>query len=153
MKKYSWREFPPKLPAQVVGEHLETLREDNAGQLVAETVLNDARNEDSITHELFEWDDDVAAEAHRLTQAGSLLRKIMVKMEEAPEIPPVRAFVSIRKDKEKYYTSIDRALNTADLRAHLLQSAIRELQSFRKKYNDLSELTHIFEAMDRSEVA
>ena len=53
----------------VVAERLSGIYRDNS-DLNERAVLEDARSDDSSLHGYFEWDDGVAAEAHRLTQAA-----------------------------------------------------------------------------------
>ena len=49
---------------------------DRNGVLTAQAVLEDAQNPTSPLHEEFEWDDDRAAQAHRLLQARTLIRSV-----------------------------------------------------------------------------
>lgn len=48
------------------------------GKLEAINVVDAARHSDSILHELFEWNDGIAAEMYRIDQARGLIRKISV---------------------------------------------------------------------------
>lgn len=51
------------------------------GALTAADVVADARRPDSPLHELFEWDDSVAAERYRESQARSLIRSYQLSVE------------------------------------------------------------------------
>jgi len=56
------------------------------GRLDTADVVDAARNPDSPLHGYFEWDDSAAAEAYRLSQAETLIRrfKIVVTVENVP---------------------------------------------------------------------
>jgi hypothetical protein len=49
------------------------LREED--RLTARSILDEARDPNNPLHEAFTWDDHSAAEAHRRTQAGALIRE------------------------------------------------------------------------------
>jgi hypothetical protein len=51
--------------------------------------------------------------------------------------------------RKYHYTSTEYAMKEPDLRAELLQNALLELASFRRKYADLSELSMVFVAIDK----
>ena len=58
----------------VVLDRLRIL-EKRGGKLTAETVVADAADPDSPLHDVFEWDDAVAANRHRVEQARALIRR------------------------------------------------------------------------------
>ena len=75
--------------AAVIGPQLEALAEQ--GEDVTErTIVDVAQSANSPLHRFFEWDDKVAADKHRLTQAGTMMRAIRVKTLDAgrPRVMP-----------------------------------------------------------------
>ena len=105
-------------------------------------------------HKAFEWDDEVAAERYRETQASYIIRSIVVKPEMTNE--PVRKFVSISKpisededEPRQTYRAIETVVSDESLRAQMLANAFAELAAFRRKYVSLSELAEVFAAIDR----
>jgi hypothetical protein len=50
------------------------------GELTPERVVELARSRSSPLHEMFEWDDEVAAHAHRLQQARAIIRSVRVEV-------------------------------------------------------------------------
>ena len=50
------------------------------GSLTPENVLDASRPKHAVLHNIFEWDDNVAAEHHRIQQARVLLNNIEVKV-------------------------------------------------------------------------
>lgn len=154
--------------AQMVGQRLEKIRVDRK-TLTAELVLEDARRSRSPLHGFFEWDDGVAAERYRLSQAGHLIRSVVVTFESdgeqappkqvqlsgvpaAPVTPPraVRAFLPITGgDGDSSYVPTSEAMQDADMRKQVLARAHSELDSVSRKWRELRELSEVFGALDR----
>lgn len=78
---------------------LVDIAKQHGGVLMVDDVLNEARNEGSPLHDHFEWDDSVAADAHRRYQARVLIQRCKITLvDSAPT--QVRAFVSLQSDRE-----------------------------------------------------
>ncbi|MEY8313484.1 hypothetical protein AALA61_16315 [Oscillospiraceae bacterium 42-9] len=91
---YDWKRNMP-IRAQAAGEYLETLEQAH-GEITPKIVLDSARLESSLLHPCFEWNDGVAAEKYRETQARFLIRNLVVKVEQADSPPQaVRAYVNV----------------------------------------------------------
>lgn len=144
---YEWKYNMP-IKAQVVGEHFERL-EKQQGHITPKIVLESARSETSAIHPCFEWNDDVAAEKYRETQAGLLIRNLTVKVIETGEkqTEPVRAYVSIKQSDSSEFISLQNVLKDAELTQKMLEQAKNELNAFAKKYSALQELSKVFEAI------
>jgi hypothetical protein len=130
--------------AQVAGE--ECARLEAAGRLTPHNLVEESRPEDAPLHKCFEWDDSVAAEKWRETQAAYIIRSVEVTVEKSNE--PTRAFVVTVSDDKREYQSIGYVLRDTSSREYLLEQAKRELTSFRRKYQNLFELSQVFEAID-----
>ena len=140
MKQYSWRVggWNYKQDPNEVGKELEKLGEN----LTAEGVVNLARNEDSILHEMFEWDDSVAAEKYRNQQARQIITSIQVNVIADEERPKqVRAFVTTKKDT--FYEPIEKVVKDTDKYALLLERAYKELNAIKLKYSTLIEIQEL----------
>lgn len=131
-----------KAKAQVVGEELERL--DAEGNLTAKSLVDVSRPEDAPLHNEFEWDDSIAAEAYRESQARCIIRSIEIVREEKP---PVRAFFTIER-KDPHYHNVDLIIRNEDTRQALLKTALGEFQALERKYEQLCELSAIYEAID-----
>ena len=144
---YEWK-YNMSIKAQVVGEHFEQL-EKQQGHITPKIVLESARSEKSVIHSCFEWNDGVAAEKYRETQAGSLIRNLTVKMVETGEkqTEPVRAYVSIKQSDSSEFISLRNVLKDDELTQKMLEQAKNELNAFAKKYSTLQELSKVFEAI------
>lgn len=144
MCKYEWAKGSRmKGDADAIGQICKRL--DDEGRLSAKELVNEGRDESSPLHDLFEWDDTIAAEKYREVQAGKIIRSITVVMKESPI--PTRAYSSISSN---HYTSTSAAMSRADTRAILLKNALAELRAFKSKYATLQELAKVFEAIDET---
>jgi hypothetical protein len=155
MAEFAWREgarLQPGariVPAQVVGETLDQLREANGGTVTPDLVLAAAADVANPLNPFFEWGDDEAARQFRLQQARGLLRSVVVRYRSNSGEPlTVRAFVSIKMEDGPRYTTSVAAMSDADQRAQVIRKAWNELQAFRKRYADLQEFGLIFATLD-----
>lgn len=151
--QYSWRAGGYPVSAQEAGEYLNGISEREGG-ITAARVLDVSRNEDSLLHPCFEWDDSVAAEAHRLYQARKLVGNLVcavIKENPKDDISKTtRAFVSVSPIAEKgLFKPVAAALADVNDRQIVLENAKREAKSFRDKYSTLSEFAEVFTAIDK----
>lgn len=140
--------------AKVVGEHLELLRTQFKGEITPEDVLEDAKHDNSPLHSFFEWDDTVAAHAHRLAQARGLIRSVVaIYVDEEKEKPAVRAkaYVHINEPSAPHYREAGHAMSQKKTRQMVLQRAWRELAAWKQRYKDLKEFSDLFEVIDECE--
>ena len=151
-KKYSWR-FNKRVSAQVAGEVMEKI-EQRDGELTKEAFLEESRPEDSPTHDLFEWDDTVAAEKFRLEQSRMCIADIVVEVVKSDEeTKKVHAFVNVNKKSDKAsYSNIQIAMDDEEKRKIVLQNAFTELKQFEQKYSDLAELSGVFSEVHKAEM-
>lgn len=121
-----------------------------------EQIVDKARDENSELHDLFEWDDAVAAEEWRQEQAKNILRKLKVEFiqgdgEKEPatkEFRPVRLFFGNPNDR-KGFVSIFKIMEDKETYQNLLNKAKAELVAFENKYKMLEELNPIFEIIHK----
>ena len=153
---YKWKSRAQvPVGAQAAGERLEQLAEGKGGALLPAAVVKDALPKRSLLHPCFEWDDSVAAEAHRKSQANYLLRNILTieTIPDTEEEREIRAFVIVEEDDSQHYTSIGRAISNDELRDQILERALGELNSWQKRYDDLVEFVQIFAAIQTVRLA
>ena len=136
--------LPKGITVQAAGEEVERL--ESEGRLTPKDLVEDSRPEDAPLHRCFEWDDTVAAERYREVQAAYIIRSVEVTVESVDK--PTRAFVYTVVGGQRECRSIGVVLRDAYSRDALLESALRELASFQRKYRTLSELDGVFGAID-----
>lgn len=135
-----------KTDPNIVGRMFEELEQTEQG-LTAQTLLDANRPKNAPLHNEFEWDNRKAAEAYRLNQSRYIIRSIVIVPEEKPQ-EYVRAVFSVTDGK---YENIRAILSDERKRESLLSIALRDLKSFERKYNTLSELAPIWAAMEQIE--
>ncbi len=136
---------------------LMAIAERNEGVLNPLAVVEAARDPDSPLHPHFTWDDDEAAEAYRVAQAGALIRRVkltIIKTDttsgKAVSITTTRSFQSrpsMRGDG-KGYEPLQAILSDEDKRAEMLDTVLRELSAYRRRYKELAELSDVWAAID-----
>lgn len=136
--------------AGTAGEVCERLASE--GRLTPRELVDESRPEDAPLHGEFEWDDAIAAEAYRESQARYVIRSIEVTAESG-DATPTRAFVAMQDGGPCEYTPIMVVMEDDRRREALLEKALGELAAFRLKYESLTELAHVFEAIDQLQLA
>jgi len=128
---------------------LKRIADQNGGIILPELVVERARPASSPLHGRFEWDNTKAAHAHRLWQARQLISVCVEQIEGVSE--PTNVFVSLRSDRnnEGGYRVMTEVLSRAELKAQMLNDALKELQSFQRKYASLKELASVFDSIRR----
>jgi len=151
-REYSWRPgFSHREDPNIIGEEIQRMVVEHDNKLEPEVVVSEASSPLHPMHNLFEWDDTVAAEQHRLQQARTLLRSIIVTIIRPKHANVVtNLVVSTEKSgpRDRCYSTTEYALNDPELRAQVLGQALRELAAFKRKYAELSELVHVFRIID-----
>jgi hypothetical protein len=101
----------------LVAEKLAEIAEQNGGRLTPNLVLDEARDPESILHNLFEWDDGLAAHQHRLFQARQIITSVRVVI--TTEKRKISTVYYVRDPEagptEQGYVSIDKLKSSDDL--------------------------------------
>jgi len=143
--------------AQIYGECLEKIAEKK-GVITPPDVVEEAKSETSPLHDHFEWDNEAAAEKYRLHQARNLINSIIVVVETPEERIEERAFFNVRirresqepeeAEIEQAYVPVSVVVKEKPLRDQILAQALREIDHWEKRYNNIRELSPIFDAID-----
>ena len=141
---FQWK-IPLKVSAAAAANELERIFK-KYGEIAPETVVEESRAEESVLHDLFEWDDAKAAEKYRVTQARFIIRNIV--NEEGTEDGPI--LVRSYHNMEQAYAPTTVIMSDRDMRERLLEQALAEMESFRAKYHHLKALADVFIAMDEA---
>lgn len=151
---YKWKAGAHlKINAKLAGSELERIRTKHNGRLTPNDVLEEAKARNSPLHKAFEWDDTEAAHKFRIQQASYLIRSIevvVVPQKGKTTGTNVRAFVNVKRDRDRSYTSIGHAMSDKQLREQVVAQALKELQDWRTRYEKLSEFSKIFSVIDRT---
>lgn len=147
---YQWKDGSRKPgSAQTVGEALDRVRTANEGRLAPRDVVVAAQKSGSPLHRYFEWQDNIAATKYRDGEARELIRSLVVIHEDMPD-KLVAAFVCIEQGSQEFgaYQATHIALANCESREYVLARALRELEAWKKKYADLSELAGVIACID-----
>lgn len=153
---YGWRPGARiAIDAQKAGQALQRIEKAHNGLLEPEMIVDAARSETSPLHDHFQWDDALAAEAHRKDQARELIRNLTVDISRSNIEPrAVRAFVNVVDEAGgQGYVSTFTAMSSDDLRKQVLTRAWDELEAWRQRHAELTELARIFSAMEETRPA
>lgn len=150
MELYKWRVTKYKLDAQVAGEELGRIADTRP--LTAEAVVEESRDDSAVLHSIFEWNNDKAGDRWRESQAGDLLRNIVVvniiTEEDKSENEYTRAFVNIIDDEDRSYVPVRVVIDNPVYMQQYIGQALRDLEAFRKKYQGVTELSSSFCFLD-----
>ena len=139
-----WGTFKFKANAQKCYEEIQTLGEE----YTPHQVLDLARNPETELHKCFDWDDSVAAEKWRVTQARQVIRSLVVVVEKE-ENEPVAYRIIQHDSEEKVYRPITLTVRNEDQYGILLRQAKAELDAFRKKYKHITELEDVIDEIEK----
>ncbi len=140
-----------KRRVQKIGEYLERLTKEK-GIVSPRELLELARPEDSILHDLFEWDDSVAAEKYRLVQARHIMNHLTVELITNGESIKAPAFINIELTTDEDgqgYLDIESVVKSKTLKDHMLEQAMKEMITWKARYNLYKELNQIFEVVEK----
>jgi hypothetical protein len=150
---YRWKPAAHvSIDAQLAGEELERIKLAHNGRLEAEFVVDEMLGDErNVLRGHFTLDVEQAARERWLDQAGHLIRCIeLMPSPEMPEATPIRAFVSVVDEEERFYVSTVDALSDPGLRAQVLSQAWRELEAWRQRHAELTEFAKIFSTIDKA---
>ena len=151
-----WKERFPNAGVKVEIAHEEIMRikDKNGGLVSPDSIVKEAAKKSNPLHSLFTWDDSLAAQKYRLSEAGALLRAIEITYVEIPD-QPRRAFeVTYKKpvgsENQTLYTTAEEAASDPDNHSRLIAEAVRTLMAWRGRFRYLQELSHLMEKIDET---
>lgn len=137
-----------------VAERIGAAIDAMGGECNPRKLVEAARPARSPIHDLFEWNNERAGEAFRLSQAGYYIRHIVIEVVVKDNPRNVRAFHSVNvvvsNDKvERRYLAMPLVLKNADASSQVVARAQAELESWRDRYETYREVfAPVFDAID-----
>lgn len=130
-------------------DELELIRKNHGGVLRPEDMVEFAKDPETTLHHDFNWDIEEAAYQHWLETARRIIRAVVTIVGEGDTAISYRAYVSLSSDRGKDgYRAIAEVFTDEERTEIMLQDALQELSSFKKKYYVLKQLKKIFEDID-----
>lgn len=122
-------------------DQLLAIREKH-GRLDPHLVIEEAREETHPLHSRFEWDDSVAGEAWRRSQAHELIRSVRLVYREATEqeaARSVRAFHAVRREDGHTYEPAEKVIEDPFTKRLVLADMEREWKALKRRYETFAE--------------
>lgn len=128
-----------KADAQKVAEEIIAIGDE----ATPAQILEKGRSEETELHKCFEWNDSIAAEKYRLSQARKICEVLVIqRLPDAPkEAPEIRIFH--KTESTGGYKPINRIVQDNDEYQKLLQRAFAEFHALKIKYQNIQELDYI----------
>lgn len=137
---YAWKTGARmKVSAEIAGNVCAEL--EKGGMLTASNLVNVSRPENAPLHGEFEWDDSIAAERFRETQARDIMGHLIIVEDDKP-VEPIRAFFNVSEGDPNYYSAAV-VISEADKYEQLKQRVIRELTAIQRRYAMVKGLSAI----------
>lgn len=147
---YKWETPIYTVDANIVGREVQKLEKEK-GSFTRQDMVDRARKKSNPMHDLFEWDDTVAAEKYRCTQAGIILSNLKVVVEgDGQQVS--RAWVNVQKvapNCTARYVNVEVAMKNEETKTTVFENALKELENFKRKYESLHEFEALFEEIDK----
>lgn len=136
-----------KANATKIAKEIKLISNSNSeNKFTPEELVAYGKNPNTELHKCFEWNDAVAGECWRISQAQGIIRNlaIVVTKDDSIKTEPtsIRMFVSTGERDSTYKSTIE-VVKDVDEYKKLLQQAYEELQVFKKKYQSIKELAKI----------
>lgn len=148
--KKGWTGPHPERAEEYIAEYRDILREKGGVRVTARDVVERAREPLSVLHDVFEWDDSIAAKQWRLRQARQLLNHIVVIVEEDGARTETRAIFNVGTPEGKGYLPHEIVATTEEYRAQVLAAALGEIRAWQQRYSVYKELERIHQAIEEA---
>lgn len=144
--------------AQKIGSRVEVVRKNSGGLLSTGAIVADARKKDSPLHKFFEWDNERAAERLRLSQAGDILRHLLVVVETPDGRKEIKGYHSVivqvegselgeEAEPTRVYVTTGQAFADTGLRQQVIKDALDRLETWRERYQGYKEFAPVYDSI------
>ena len=139
------------IDCQVAGEEIERIKSENGGSVTKRQLWESQKDSDSVLHDFFTWDNEVAADKYRDCEARDLIRNIkVVYVNDKGEEAKVRAFSSVKGESypSRVFVQTLSAMESEGTRAEILQQAYDGLVAWRNKWSELCNASEFCKTID-----
>ncbi|MCD8190702.1 MAG: hypothetical protein LUD78_10930 [Clostridiales bacterium] len=138
--KTGWATLHHNADAQKVADEILSIGEN----VSPEEIVEKAKDEATELHKCFTWDDTEAAQKWRVHEARQIVCHLVVENDK-PQAVETRAFYRAEGNGYKPTSLI---IRREDEYTALVNRAMQDLQAFRRRYESITELEPVFEAID-----
>lgn len=138
MNKYQWKikSFSRGIDPNKAIDELERI-EQVYGALTPENIIKESKYNNSILYDLFEWDNEKAANNYRLQQARILLNNVQVTIVSNGEERNIDVYEVVRGEEGNIYKSVT-TFNADDI-IQIKARVVRELNCLKHKLSFYKE--------------
>jgi hypothetical protein len=137
-----------KYTKEIIDEILKVKKEKG---LLAETLLEHAKDKNSKLHNLFEWDNNLAAKKWRLQQARIIVNEIKVIVENKEYYAFENISLQVGEDVKREYYSRDEILTTPLLKESMVRKAYNTLLYWKEQYHNYVLFEPVIKAIESIE--
>jgi len=132
--------------AQVIGEFLDEIEVKTTRNILSRIK----KNRKHIIASYIEWDNNKAAEEHRLQQVRNIVNHVLVVIVNKDVQEEVRAFYPVSTNETKeVYADIVEAFSDKDIRKQIVSRAKNELANWSDRYRQYKELSDFVKFIDK----
>lgn len=147
MNKYNWKlkSFAKGIDADSAIQELEKI-ESLYGSLTPENIVKHSESTDAVLHTLFEWDNSIAAERYRQSQARTILNNIEVTVVSDSGEKNISVYEVVSGDEGRVYKHIS-ALTTNEIE-EIRKTTLSDLNRLKSKlanYNQFNKVVRLIE--------
>lgn len=148
-KKYEWKmpSFAKGISPQKAAKEIDRIRKVY-GAVTPEHILKASEEKDSLFHELFTWDNDLAANQYRLQQARNIINNIAVTVITDGQEREVSAYEMVSTNDLRQYKSVEDLTQTDIEQLRLL--AVKELNLWKNKLNLYTQFSKATKKLDEA---
>jgi hypothetical protein len=138
-----------KVDANVLAREVDRLKRKH-GVCNARDLLEAARPVESPIHDLCEWDDERAADEHRVYQLRKAMSSLRVVRIDHPQPEPALVHVTrvTPKTVTDGYVGVRDAMADPEFRAQVVRDALRQVGGLLNRYAFIPELDAVRETFD-----
>lgn len=142
-----------KIKPQEAYSLFEKIRRDSGGNLYPEDVVEASRPKDALLHNVFTWDNQLAAEKYRIEQARNAIRHLVVVYKTSKDQHPkqTRLYISVSQKEERKnrpYLPVHEIARDAETKEAVVRRAWMDLLAWKAKYSALTEFLDIHRAIE-----
>lgn len=122
---------------------------DKNGIVVPDRVVEAARDESSVLHGQFEWDDSIAAHQHRLDVARSLIREIRYESYDSTKktITEV-SYVHDPRQSKQAYIPLNRVARNKKLAQAVMEAELARCSSAINRAREVADVLELRDVLD-----
>lgn len=134
-------------------EVIERIRSECDGFASPGAIVDASRPARAMLHDLFEWDDEKAADGYRRDQARAIVQALVVEEVEGGELKPAFYSVSYRReDKPEHgYSTSEIVVNEPELKDAALRDGVKMLRGWIDRFGHLTDLSGVLRAVRKVE--